>query len=81
MTKIKLTKAEAAPYKCSATYEWECNEISRDDSHFLGDANFWYCEPLFEGHRFRTLKGVKHAIQLYVDGELNSVNLEWCEEE
>lgn len=79
MKKIKLTKVEAAPYKCSATYEWEGYEITRNVGHLSGDRADWNCE-LFKGHYFRTLKGLKHAIQLYVEGKLNSVNIEWCEE-
>lgn len=81
MTKIKLTKVEDAPYKCSATYEWNGHIIERDDSHFAGERCYWFCDTLFEGKMFRTLKGLRHAIQLYADGELNDMELGFCEEE
>ena len=80
MPKIKLTKVEAAPYKCSATYEWEDNTIERDASCLAGGYKYWYCEPLFKGYYFKTLKGVKEAIRRHLNGEKKSEYIEECME-
>ena len=81
MEKIKLTKVEAAPYKCSATYEWNCHIIQKDCAPFSSSEWCWHCNTLFGDRTFRTLRGLKHAIQLHVEGKLNSINIEDCEEE
>lgn len=78
---IKLTKVEDAPYMCSATYEWEGHIIERDGSCLAGGNKYWYCDTLFKGHAFRTLKGIRKAIQLKVEGKLTERELMWCEEE
>lgn len=80
MNKIKLIKVEEAAYKCKAVYEWEDQTIFGDDSCLGGDRCYWHCEPLFKGHNFRTLKGVKKALELYQSGELTKQALEDCEE-
>jgi len=80
-TKIKLTRVENAPYKCHATYEYKDNTIECDSISLSGDRCYWTCEPMFKGVMFRTLKGVRHAIELKENGELNAINLQWCEEE
>ena len=80
MKKIKLVKVEEARYKCKAVYEWEDNTIYGDDCCISGDSCYWYCEPLFEGHKFRTLKGIRLAIELYLDKDLDKCALEYCKE-
>ena len=80
MTKIKLTKVQEAAYKCKAVYEWNDNTIEGDDGGLSGDNCYWYCEPLFKGHSFRTLKGIRKAIELYVENKLDSLELEYCKE-
>lgn len=78
--KIKLTKTEPAGYKTKAVYEWQNNTIYGDDACLGGGELYWYCEPLFKGRMFRTLKGIKKAIELHLEGKLTSQELEWCEE-
>ena len=81
MGKVILTKVENAPYKCHATYEYKEHTISADGSSWFNGGRIWRCETLFRNSSFRTLKGLKHAIELKENGELNSMNLSWCEEE
>lgn len=79
IAKIKFRKVEAAPYKCHATYEWEGHVIEADDISFSGGYP-WYCDTLFNGRMFRTLKGIRRAIALKQLGRLTKMELEWCEE-
>lgn len=79
-TKIRLTKVEEAPYRCHATYEWEGHIIEADtDTNFNG-GYIWYCKTLFKDRMFRTLRGLKRAIQLKVEGKLTNYLLEECED-
>jgi hypothetical protein len=81
-TKIKLRKVEAGGYETKATYEWEGHTIEGDAYNIgAGWGSYWYCDTLFKGSKFRTLRGLKHAIQLKVDGKLNKWNLMSCEDE
>lgn len=79
--KVKLTKAEAAAYKGRATYEWEGHIIESDDCDNFNGGYPWHCDTLFKGRTFRTLRGIRKAIQLKVEGKLTPMQLDWCEEE
>ena len=79
--KIKLKKVQDAPYLCSATYEWEGHIIERDDACLSGGNLYWYCDTLFKGRQFRTLKGIRKAIEKYQEGTLTDLELTWLEEE
>ena len=61
MSKIRLTKVEDARYGCKARYEWEGHDIEADDCCLGGGCCYWYCETLFKGSQFRTLKGLKKS--------------------
>lgn len=78
MKMIKLKKVESAPYKCRATYEWNGHIIEGDDIGFSGGGCYWYCKDLFGLKGFRTLKGLRKAIELKVENKLNVYNLEEC---
>ena len=78
---IKLKKVDDASYKGSATYEWEGHIIERDQCGLSGDNLYWYCKTLFKNRSFRTLIGLKKAIQMKIDGTLTDLELSWCEEE
>ena len=80
-TKIKLNKVAEGGYKCRATYEWEGHIIEGDDVALGGGCRYWYCETLFKDRQFRTLKGLKRAIQLKVEGKLTNWLLSECEDE
>lgn len=59
---VDLQKTTIALRGVSATYEWEDQTIERDNC-----SGYWYCEPLFKGIQFNTLKDIKKALQVYVD--------------
>ena len=80
IAKIKFKKVEAAPYKCHATYEWEGHIIEADATTHFNGGHIWYCDTLFKGTMFRTLKGLKRAIALKQLGRLTKGALEICEE-
>jgi hypothetical protein len=80
MTKIKLTRIENAGYKCKAVYEWNGHTIEGDDVALYGGKCYWYCDTLFKGRAFRTLKGLKKAIELKVENKLTNWQLEECED-
>lgn len=78
---VKLRKVEDAPYGCHATYEWEGHIIEADaDTNFNG-GYIWHCDTLFKGYMFRTLKGIRKAIELKQIGNLSKYLLEQCTEE
>lgn len=79
---VKLTKVQDADYDNSAVYEWEGYTIERDASCLSGGVKYWYCD-LFKNGQFRTLKGVKKAIQTYLEKgrKLTPWELTLCEEE
>ena len=79
--KVRLKKVQDAGYGCKAIYEWDGHEISGDDSCFAGGIKYWYCDTLFKGSQFRTLKGLRKAIELKLDGKLTWLELQYCEEE
>jgi hypothetical protein len=81
MGKIKLTKVQDAFYGTKAIYEWEGHEISGDDCCLGGGIKYWYCETLFKNSQFRTLRGLRKAIELKVNGELTWLKLQECEDE
>ena len=75
---IKLKRIENAPYQCRATYEWKGHRIEGDDICFSGGSCCWYCQDLFGSKGFRTLKGLKKAIELKEKNELNEWSLYEC---
>lgn len=59
---LKVTKISNSLKGVSASYEWEDQTIEKDNC-----SNYWYCEPLFKGWQFNSLKDVKIALQTYLD--------------
>lgn len=80
-TKVKLVKVEEGGYKCRPTYEWQGHIIEGDDIGLGGSSRYWYCDTLFKGSQFRTLRGLKNAIKLMLEGKLTKWALMSCEDE
>jgi hypothetical protein len=69
---IKLTK-EYAGY-----YTYKHYTIEKEECHLGGSQNYWYCDQLAKNKPFRTLKGIKLAIELKEKNELSRGLLEEC---
>lgn len=72
MKKIRFTREWAGCY----TYEYYT--IEKEECHLGGGQNYWYCDQLAKGKPFRTLKGVKRAIELKEKNGLSRGLLEEC---
>lgn len=69
---VKLTKTTNSLKGVSSDYEWEDQTITKDNC-----SGYWYCEPLFKGCQFSSLKDIKKALQIYLDkGRLKPSNYE-----
>lgn len=69
---IRLTR------EWSGCYSYEHYIIQKDECHLGGSQNYWYCDQVAKGKPFRTLKGVKRAIELKQKRELTQTLLEEC---
>ena len=69
---IKLTRQWAG------CYTYKHFTIEKDQSHLMGSQDYWWCDQVAKGRPFRTLKGVKQAIELKEKGQLSSMLLEEC---
>lgn len=69
---IKLTR------EWSGCYSYNHFIIQKEECHLGGSQNYWYCDQLAKDKPFRTLKGVKKAIELKLDGKLTRMVLEEC---
>lgn len=72
MKKIKLQR------EWSGCYTYEHYTIEKEECCLGGSKCYWYCDQLATGTQFRTLKGVRKALELKLKGQLTSVALEEC---
>lgn len=72
MKKIRLTR------EWTGCYSYNHFIIQKEECHLGGSQNYWYCDQLAKYKPFRTLKGVRRAIELKEKNELSRGLLEEC---